>query len=155
MLQNEKALYRAKKDPKAASPMEPQPISEQNKLQRMFSRVRYALGTAAKDINEIGAVYLFDDEEAERLDIDGQCCRFKDGTVAIGLYIGIMSEPEYATMVLIHEIAHLKCWEHNKVFHEYLDELIGAYNKATGSTIENDYVGLDEGSRKDSKVYMH
>lgn len=155
MIQNERALFRAKKEPGAATPMEPQPIRELERLHRIFSRISGAIGSSAEGINDIDALYLFDEEEAERLNIDGQCCRFKDGTVAIGLYVGIMDKPEYATLVFIHEIAHLKYWKHNKAYHDYLDELIEEYNKRTGSAIENDYVGLDEGSRKDSKDYMH
>ena len=144
MYQDRIALYRAEKDPNIATPMKPQPQRELLQLQNLFLRVKEAISRRAEGIGEIRAVYLFDEAEADRLDSNGQCCRFDDLTVTIGLFVGIMSDTEYATLVLIHEIAHLKYWEHSTAYHAYLDELIEIYNKATGSMIENDYVGQND-----------
>lgn len=155
MAQNERALYRAAVDINAATPMKPQPDRELAKLHRIFFRIKEAIGSRTKGLSELSALYLFDENEAERLQCDGQCSRFKDGTTVIGLCVGIIEEQEYATMVLLHEIAHLEYWKHDKVFHEYLDKLIKVYNSATGGTMKNDYIGLEEGTRKDSKNYMH
>ena len=151
----DRALYNAKVDKNAATPMDPQPRLETEKLNRLYNSIKNAIGSKFPEVSKIDVVYLFDDEEAERLQIDGQCCRFKDNTTAIGICVEILHEREYVTMVLLHEMAHLRGWSHTKKFHEHLDNMIDTYNTATGSNIENDYYGLDEKQRNDGRTRLH
>lgn len=51
---------------------------------------------------------------------------------------------EYTALVFMHELTHINFPEHDKNFHEYLNNLISLYNIITGSTVKNDYYGLSK-----------
>lgn len=65
---------------------------------------------------------------------------------SIGVSVQAIQQGDaYATMIFLHELAHiLRSYpvEHGREFHRTLDGLIARYNAATGAQIENDYFGL-------------
>lgn len=57
---------------------------------------------------------------------------------------------EYFQFLFLHELAHVLCGgDHGAEFHKHLDMLIDRFNAATGSTVRNDYQGLQEGREKE------
>lgn len=64
---------------------------------------------------------------------------------AVGISIQALQAGEsYAALILLHELCHVLHGfpAHGPEFHKRLDRLIGTYNAATGSHIENDYFGF-------------
>ena len=51
---------------------------------------------------------------------------------------------EYTALVFMHELTHINFPEHDKNFHEYLNNFISLYKIITGSTVKNDYYGLSK-----------
>ncbi len=95
----------------------------------------------------LSLVYLYrQSEQRERFSwCDGQCNVFihpsgKRRIIAIGLSVELMSAPsDYAAMVFMHEMAHMRYNGKSPFFFLYMDRLISRYNKATGASVVNDY----------------
>ena len=155
MLNDELALYNAATDRNTVTPMEPQPYYESEALRRLYNRIRMAIGAEYPEISQLDALYLFDAKEADRRWCDGMCSKFADGTNAIGILIDIIPDKKYFEFIMLHELAHLRIMDHSAVFHAHLDDMIADYNAATGSSIVNDYFGLNTDSRTDEKRRMH
>lgn len=87
-------------------------------------------------------VYRQSEQSAKFSAYDGMCRIFGDNckAAAIGLSVELLDgDQDYAAMVLIHEIAHMKYSGDDPRFFEYMDELIAKYNGATGAHVVNDY----------------
>lgn len=104
-------------------------------------------------------------EQPEHLrDDDGiawRYCTDDDTIFAIGVSVEALEQGmSYATMVTLHELAHVLCDiaeiggndDHDERFHSILDGLIKRYNHRNGTTVENDYFGLESCS-DDRKSY--
>ena len=155
MIQDKRVLYRAEKDKSLATPLEPQP-DEIEKLYQLYYRIKSAIGARCPELDYLDALYLFDEEEAKRIQCDGQCTHFKDGTTTIGILKDILVDEEYTVLVLLHEIAHLRIpTQHHHRFHKYLDSLIQEYNEKYDRCIQNDYISLQERIKNGIKQYMH
>lgn len=115
--------------------MEPQPKQESVLLNQIFKIMRESLTDVFPEIEEIVLVYIFSKAESERTDCDGQCNRFENGIVIIGICQTLFDEIEKVKYVLMHEIAHLRSWDHTDVFYDALGTLIAAYNARTGENI--------------------
>lgn len=72
---------------------------------------------------------------------------------AIGLSCEVLGcGPKYTRFLFLHELAHIFAGgEHGSEFHRQLDQLIGRFNAATGSSLVNDRFGLQ--MRYDSRSY--
>lgn len=119
--------------------MDPQPEPELNFLHRVFKRIREAIGEAFPEVNTVLLVYIFDEGEAERTGCDGQCNRFEDDTVAIGICETLVrGDVQKLKYIIMHEIAHLREWEHSDKFFAMLDYIVAAYNERTGESITDE-----------------
>ena len=93
--------------------------------------------------SRLSLIYLYrQSEQIEKFSkCDGQCNIFDVPPVAaIGLSIEMMQgEWEYAVMVFIHELTHLKYLGTDERFFPYMDELLKRFNDEMGTRITNDY----------------
>ena len=102
--------------------------------------------------NPLPLIYIYRQSEQlpENQKSDGNLYREtnKSGNL-IYCCLGISTEAlqqgkEYTALVFMHELAHINFPEHDKNFHEHLNNLISLYNIITGSTVKNDYYGLTD-----------
>lgn len=101
-----------------------------------------------EEMSDLSLIYLYwQDEQPEELQgIDGWCNTFIHPATgrqicAIGLSLDALHcSLDYAVMVSIHELAHLKYAGDDCRFFPYMDKLLERYNRATDSDIQNDYV---------------
>ena len=93
--------------------------------------------------SRLSLIYLYrQSEQIEKFSkCDGQCNIFDVPPVAaIGLSIEMMQGKwEYAVMVFIHELTHLKYLGTDERFFPYMDELLKRFNDEMGTRITNDY----------------
>ena len=93
--------------------------------------------------SRLSLIYLYrQSEQIEKFSkCDGQCNIFDVPPVAaIGLSIEMMQGKwEYAVMVFIHELTHLKYLGTDERFFPYMDELLKRFNDEMGTRIANDY----------------
>lgn len=83
-----------------------------------------------------------DGETFKNVSVDGKRIWY-----AIGLSLqALLAGREYTVLIFLHELTHvlLMTGDHTPGFHRYLDYLLHEYNRANGTTIKNDYYGLDE-----------
>ena len=109
-----------------------------------------------------GGVYPYRMEEqgtAELREDDGISWEYHDAiTGTVGYLIGISVEAmnvgeEYTHFLFMHELAHITAGgDHNRVFHDQLDEMLLTFNQATGANLANDLFGMQ--IRYDSRPYV-
>ena len=100
-----------------------------------------------EEMSDLSLIYLYwQDEQTEELrNIDGWCNLFTHPTTgrqicAIGLSLDALHcSLDYAVMVAVHEMAHLKYAGEDDNFFSYMDQLLKRYNRATGDNVKNDY----------------
>lgn len=97
--------------------------------------------------SSLSLIYLYrqSEQSAEFADFDGRCYTSADcDTSSIGLSVELIhANPDYTTMVIIHELAHLlRVGDEN--FFRIMDELVQRYNSVTNSMIVNDYSESEE-----------
>ena len=101
-----------------------------------------------EEMSDLSLIYLYwQDEQPEELQgIDGWCNTFIHPTTrrqicAIGLSLDALHcSLDYAVMVAVHEMAHLKYAGEDDNFFPYMDQLLERYNRATGGNVKNDYI---------------
>lgn len=117
--------------------MEPQPQLEHDILIKTYTKIYNTVQDIFPEVREVLKVYIFDKAESDRTECYGQCNRFQDGTVAIGICIVLVwGDVQKLKYVLMHEIAHLRYWRHEKNFHDTLDKIMAVYNMRTGENVE-------------------
>lgn len=93
--------------------------------------------------SRLSLIYLYrQSEQIEKFSkCDGQCNIFDvPPLAAIGLSVEMMQGKwEYAVMVFIHELTHLKYLGTDERFFPYMDELLKRFNDEMGTRITNDY----------------
>ena len=130
-------------------------INEYKRFRRLARKVIPTVWPELRKNGELACLYLFSQSEqtGERESHDGYAFRSLDtitgrGICSVGLSIEALKAGEdYAALVLLHELAHVLFWEpgegHGAEYHRTLDGMIDCYNRQTGSSIKNDYFGLE------------
>ena len=117
--------------------------NEQKLLKLIFTPIFLALRQEIFT-SSISLVYTYRQSEQteEFAAADGLCnISAEYRTVSIGISVeALHSDPDYATMVLIHEITHSLCKKGTDPdFFMRMDRLLFKYNRLTKSKIRNDY----------------
>lgn len=125
------------------------------KLEDIFIRVSLALFDVILGC-DLALVYCYDQQQQPpRQSINDGYSSVHQHTTdgrrvsSVGVSIQALQRgPEYAVMVLIHELGHVtepNAPEHGRQFHECVDRMIERYNKTFGANVTNDYFGLEAG----------
>ena len=129
-------------------------------LRSAFFHVASALGDVLKPVPiAVLAVYDVDEQKAVEAKISDAICYFcTNGNRKIfGLcvsYQGIRHGRDYLYFLILHELAHAivtmhkepdkQEMGHDELFEATLNELLSAFNDATGSKLKNDYLCYGE-----------